>query len=171
MKNTLVIRSGGQTGVDRAALDAAIKLNLQTCGWCPKGRIAEDGIIPSKYKLVETLTENKDERTRLNVKNSDGTLVLLLSESKVMNDGTSLAIKTTKSLNKPLMFFYLEKVNIDIVINWIFENEIIILNVAGPTESNSPGIYNSSYNYMNKKKIFLNIIQSLSYLILLRDIT
>jgi len=69
------IISGGQTGVDRAALDVAIALDIPHGGWCPRERKAEDGVIPEKYHLDETETEEYNERTRLNIRNSDGTLV------------------------------------------------------------------------------------------------
>ena len=80
------IISGGQTGVDRAALDVAIDLDIQYGGWCPKGRLDENGTIPSKYKNLEELNgtfsndkENYDTRTKKNIQNSDGTLIILPS--------------------------------------------------------------------------------------------
>ena len=65
------IISGGQTGVDRAALDVALELHIECGGFCPKGRKSEDGIIPEKYPLIETATEEYSERTELNVKEAD----------------------------------------------------------------------------------------------------
>ena len=70
------IISGGQMGVDRAGLDVALDLGLAVGGWCPKGRRAEDGQIPDRYPLVETLERNYPVRTRRNVEDSDGTLIL-----------------------------------------------------------------------------------------------
>ena len=70
------IISGGQTGVDRAALDAAMELGLSCGGWCPKGRHAEDGVIPSRYPLQETPTADYAQRTHWNVRDSDGTVIL-----------------------------------------------------------------------------------------------
>ncbi len=68
------IISGGQTGVDRAALDAAIELNIPHGGWCPKGRLAELGqTIPDKYQLQETESSEYSQRTKLNIHDSDGT--------------------------------------------------------------------------------------------------
>ena len=75
MKISKII-SGGQTGVDRAALDAAISLGLEHGGFCPKGRVAEDGIIPVEYKMDELDTEEYSVRTMKNVQCSDGTLIL-----------------------------------------------------------------------------------------------
>ena len=72
------VLSGGQTGVDRAALDAAIDLGLPVGGWCPKGRLAEDGVIPARYPLIETRSPLYAERTEWNVRDTDATLVLVL---------------------------------------------------------------------------------------------
>ena len=79
------IVSGGQTGVDRAALDAAINLKIPHGGWCPRGRCAEDGIIPEKYILICPSAQDSDypetniydERTKLNIRDSDGSLILV----------------------------------------------------------------------------------------------
>ena len=70
------IVSGGQTGVDRAALDVALDLSLPCGGWCPKGRKAEDGPIAAHYPLTETPLDSYPQRTEWNVRDSDGTLVL-----------------------------------------------------------------------------------------------
>src|SRR5262245_51361441 len=70
------IVSGGQTGVDRAALDVALELGIPCGGWCPKGRLAEDGPIPERYPLKETTLRVYPQRTEWNVRDSDGTLVL-----------------------------------------------------------------------------------------------
>jgi hypothetical protein len=75
-KSLLKVISGGQTGVDRAALDAAIELGLDHGGWCPRGRPAEDGVIPARYRLTETRESTYPTRTRYNVLDSDGTLII-----------------------------------------------------------------------------------------------
>jgi hypothetical protein len=75
-KQGFKIISGGQTGVDRAALDAALALNIPCGGWCPKGRKAEDGPIPERYPLQETSSADYRVRTEKNVTDSDGTLIL-----------------------------------------------------------------------------------------------
>ena len=76
MTPKLTIVSGGQTGVDRIALDWAIERGCPHGGYCPKGRIAEDGVIPRKYNLMETESSKYPVRTRLNIIHSDGTLIL-----------------------------------------------------------------------------------------------
>lgn len=72
----LLIRSGGQTGVDRAALDWAIAHDIAHCGWCPKGRTANDGPLPAHYELQETDSSGYSKRTRLNVRDADATLII-----------------------------------------------------------------------------------------------
>ena len=87
------IVSGGQTGVDRAALDVAGALGLARGGWCPKGRLAEDGTIPDRYPLAETETAAYEERTRLNVADADATLVLNWGP---LEGGTLLTAETAR---------------------------------------------------------------------------
>src|SRR5438552_18876277 len=87
----LVIHSGGQTGVDRAALDVALELGLPCGGWCPKGRRAEDGPIPARYPLIETSSPFYPQRTKRNVLDSDGTLILTFG---CPTGGTALTIRT-----------------------------------------------------------------------------
>ena len=76
MHRRLQIISGGQAGVDRGALDAALELGAQCGGWCPDGRKAEDGRIPDCYPLEERKGAGCPERTRRNVEDSDGTLII-----------------------------------------------------------------------------------------------
>ncbi|MEZ6054758.1 MAG: putative molybdenum carrier protein, partial [Planctomycetaceae bacterium] len=80
LPSTLCIVSGGQTGVDRAALDVGLDLDLPCGGWCPRGRKAEDGPIDERYPLKETESAKYDVRTRRNVRDSDGTLVLTVGD-------------------------------------------------------------------------------------------
>lgn len=136
------IISGGQTGVDRAALDVAIKLNIPHGGWCPRGRKAEDGVIPFKYQLQETNTDQYSERTELNIINSDATLILVPEIPINVTDGTILTIEKVKERNKPyLVVNILDKSALDNIHDWIIKNNIEILNIAGPRESQSLGIY------------------------------
>lgn len=142
------IISGGQSGVDRAALDFCLENNIPCGGWCPKGRLAEDGPIPEKYPLIETLGTNYAERTRLNVENSDGTLIIYCDK---MDEGSLLTMNLIETKKKP--YFSIDiSLNVDPVIvrNWLFDNAILTVNVAGPRESNCPGIYQQSKEILSK---------------------
>ncbi|HEY6976546.1 MAG TPA: putative molybdenum carrier protein [Chitinophagaceae bacterium] len=140
------IISGGQTGVDRAALDAALELGIECGGFCPKGRKSEDGIIPEKYPLTETATDRYPERTELNVKTSDATLVLINKES---DRGTALTISLCEHHHKPCIIIDLSNENREQdLLQWIKENGIDVLNVAGNRESFSPGIRKRAYEFL-----------------------
>ncbi|TAK78497.1 MAG: molybdenum cofactor carrier [Gammaproteobacteria bacterium] len=143
------IISGGQTGIDRAALDVAIKLNIPHGGWCPKGRKAENGIIPDYYQLQETETDDYSERTKLNIRDSDGTLILVLTTSIKVTDGTILTIQEVKEKNKPYLIVDLSiKKDPESVVKWLADKNIKVLNVAGPRESQSPGIYHQGVGFL-----------------------
>ena len=141
------IISGGQTGVDRAALDAAISLNLPIGGWCPKGRIDENGLIPEIYSQLQEITEtvstekeNYDARTRLNIRDSDGTLILLpeIPVPQLGRDGTILTIEEVSLQKKPYLLIDLNvslENNTKDCVTWIKTSGIHILNIAGPRES------------------------------------
>jgi hypothetical protein len=133
------IVSGGQTGVDRAALDAALELGLPCGGWCPQGRLAEDGIIAVHYPLQETPTADYPQRTQWNVRDSDGTLVLTIGPPL---RGTAFTIEVAGRLNKPCLVLDLDyQPGIAIIHHWVKAHDVQILNVAGPRESTYPGIY------------------------------
>src|SRR5512135_124388 len=100
------IVSGGQTGVDRAALDAARQLGLECGGWCPRGRRAEDGKVASGYPLRETPSEDYAQRTEWNVRDSDATLVLTHGRPA---GGTALTIAVARRLGKPLLVLDLDE--------------------------------------------------------------
>ncbi len=139
--------SGGQTGVDRAGLDAAIFHNIPHGGWCPAGRRAEDGRIPDTYQLREMESANYAVRTRQNVKDSDGTLILF---EDTMSRGTELTAKCARQLKRPLISVDVIELldwdddrfaeEIEKVISWLEAENVNVLNVAGPRESTSPGI-------------------------------
>lgn len=134
------IISGGQTGVDRAALDTAIKHNFPCGGFCPKGRKAEDGTISEKYPLTETSSPYYNVRTKKNIEISDATLVICQKEP---DGGTALTINLCRNLNKPLFIFNFSDTSATnaLLQKWIKENNLEILNIAGPRESKEKGIY------------------------------
>ena len=136
------IISGGQTGADRAALDMAIKLKIPHGGWIPKGRIAEDGTLPRKYKLQEMPTESYPARTEQNVKDSDGTLII--SRGK-LSGGSDYTRKMTLRHHKQLLHIDLNNYEpfdaASLIASWIRMQNIQILNVAGPRASKDPDIY------------------------------
>ena len=141
----MTIISGGQTGVDRAALDAAMDVGIPCGGYCPLNRRADDGPIPDRYPLIETKSEKYPFRTRKNVENSDGILILI---NGITDRGTLLTAQLCKKLNKPLMFIDLSREHtVNQVIEWIERQNIKILNVAGPREKSSPGIYDQAYTF------------------------
>ena len=143
------IVSGGQTGVDRAALDVAMELGLACGGWCPRGRRAEDGPIAKRYPLAETAGWDYAERTGLNVRDSDGTLVLSRGEP---TGGTGLTLDLARALKRPAITVDLEASNREIdvgrVRDWIAAEAIAVLNVAGPRDSTAPGIYAQAVGFL-----------------------
>jgi hypothetical protein len=142
------IISGGQTGVDRAGLDAAIHLGIEHGGWCPLGRRAEDGPIPDHYQLVELDSPNYSDRTRQNVLDSDGTLILYGGR---LQGGTLLTARYAIQLDKPCLKIRLSgRVSCEQLISWIETYRISILNIAGPRASSDPKIYAKAYRYIVK---------------------
>ncbi|MCA9057478.1 MAG: putative molybdenum carrier protein [Planctomycetaceae bacterium] len=144
--------SGGQTGVDRAALDAAMAVGIPCGGWCPAGRRSEDGRIPPQYPLQETDARSYAVRTRLNVRDSDGTLILVLNE---ISNGTRLTIDAARQEQKPCLVEYLlpeksaglvvaensTEQQLATVVDWMRRHRIRILNVAGPRGSSDSSVY------------------------------
>lgn len=138
-----MIRSGAQTGADRAAIDVAIEHGIKYAGYVPKGGWTEDypnppGILPYYSELMETEDENPVVRTMLNVAESDGTLIISGREGSV-SQGTEITIEVCRRLEKPCLVVsdvhQIEEVN-----EWVLGHSIRTLNVAGPRESESPGI-------------------------------
>jgi hypothetical protein len=138
MQKTIKIISGGQAGVDRGALDAAIALKIPHGGWCPRGRIAEDGPIPKKYRLEETDSTDYTVRTEKNVVESDATLIFCRSS---LSGGTLLTYRLADQHGKPCKVVDLnDPLDLPDVLDWIEEHRVAVLNVAGPRESQNPGI-------------------------------
>ncbi|MGB7344416.1 MAG: putative molybdenum carrier protein [Pirellulaceae bacterium] len=131
------IVSGGQTGVDRAGLEAAMALGIDHGGWCPAGRLAEDGTVPSRYQLDEMSTADYPTRTQQNVIDSDATLILYDTRLK---GGTLLTRRICQRLDKPFLLVRLGRDEVADVHRWLDEHKPATLNVAGPRETSSPGI-------------------------------
>ncbi|MCH2201947.1 MAG: putative molybdenum carrier protein [Fuerstiella sp.] len=152
----LTIISGGQTGVDRAALDAALQAGIPIAGWCPMGRRAEDGKIPCHYPLLETDSQNYAVRTEWNVRDSDGTLVIVRNS---VTGGTRLTVRLARQHTKPLHIFRLQdesvttaaeklsRDDVQTVVDWIKDRKIRVLNVAGPRGTSDARIYPQSRQF------------------------
>jgi hypothetical protein len=145
MKGTPVIKkiiSGGQTGADQGALDAAIKLGIPHGGWIPKGRLTEKGPLPDKYDLTEMPDTSYALRTEQNVIDSDGTLIISHDE---LSEGSDYTRKMAIKHHRPWLHINLNKTPAfkatNLISSWIKENTIEILNVAGSRESKDNLIY------------------------------
>lgn len=140
------IVSGGQTGVDRGALDAAIALDIPHGGWCPRGRLAEDGRIPDGYELLETDSPEYWVRTEQNVLDSDATLILYRGR---MSGGTELTLHLAEQHGRPCLVVDLDNpLQPEEVRRWLHSHQVEVLNVAGPRESQSPGIAASAREFV-----------------------
>jgi len=140
------IISGGQTGVDRAALDVALEFGIPCGGWCPKGRRAEDGPIDLKYPLKETKSEEYPFRTEANVIEADGILIFTIGKP---TGGTAYTVQMAFKHKKPYLIVDLKKkVKLKMVLDWAKAHEIRTLNVAGLQESKFPGIYERAKNLL-----------------------
>jgi hypothetical protein len=140
------IVSGGQAGVDRAALDAALELGLPCGGWCPRGRRAEDGPIPPRYPLTETPTASYPQRTEWNVRDSDGTLVLHLG---YRDRGTGLTLRLAGRYRRPSLEVDLRRPGEPATLrDWAAREGVAVLNVAGPRESRNPGVHDAAFLFL-----------------------
>lgn len=142
------IISGGQSGGDRAALDFAISESCTHGGWCPKGRKAEDGPIPERYRLIEAESRSYRGRTRRNVIDSDGTLILNVGD---LSDGTLETQRIALREQKPQFVVALDDAwepQFAPVLGWLAQHSIRRLNVAGPRESKRPGVYRLALDFL-----------------------
>ena len=152
-KRQLKIVSGGQTGVDRAALDFALAQNIPHGGWCPKGRRAEDGQISNRYQLQESDARDYAVRTEQNVIDSDATLILFRDK---LTGGTRLTQYLASKHARPQMRIDLQQADspqqLEIakasISDWLCEHQIKVLNVAGPRESSNPGIHQQTIEFL-----------------------
>jgi hypothetical protein len=152
---SISIRSGGQTGVDRAALDAAIARGMDYCGWCPRGGWAEDfpnppGVVAKYPHLRETPSSDPEQRTAWNVRDSDATLILVLGDDLARSPGTSFAKRAADLIfEKQCLVVDLSPAeSMACASRWLHEavaarggSDEFVLHIAGPRESESPGIY------------------------------
>ncbi|HMO86661.1 MAG TPA: putative molybdenum carrier protein [Lacipirellulaceae bacterium] len=140
---TLAIVSGGQTGADRAALDFALRAGLPHDGWCPRGRLAEDGPLAGCYALRETPSPQYAERTAWNVRDSDATVVL--TTRRELTGGTALTAETARSMQRPLLHLCAADCGpLEAAVRlrqFLAEHRVGRLNVAGPRASQDPAVY------------------------------
>lgn len=159
----MYIVSGGQTGVDRAALDAAKRYaTYRWGGWCPKGRLDENGRIPDRYfcgetdelgfqsGLVECKSSRPATRTKLNIRDSEATLVLFPKNNRY-TPGTKLTIETVRKLKKHLFIADPFGGTDDKyrAVKWIIKIKVNKLNVAGPRESKMPGVQSVAFQFLS----------------------
>lgn len=144
------IISGGQTGADRAGLEAAKLLKINTGGYCPKGYLTENGKdeMLKKFKLKELNTYNYEIRTVKNVLASDGTLIFckIDKNKKIVGEGTILTYNTAVNNEKPVIV----NPSATKFCEWLVKNDISILNVAGNRESQYPGIFEKVKSFLLK---------------------
>ena len=150
-KKVIKIISGGQTGIDRGALDAALIAGVPCGGSCPKGRRAEDGRISDKYPLVELDDRGYRYRTLRNVLDSDGTLIIYFG---TLEGGTKLTVQLCIEHSKPYALINAQVLSIDravaLIAQFVSRNRINILNVAGPRASQQPGAYDFAVKVMTE---------------------
>jgi hypothetical protein len=146
----LKIISGGQTGVDRAALDVALKHGIECDGWCPAGRIDEFGRIPSLYPLKELERGTFADRTLQNVKDSDGTIAIFFAE---LRGGTEFTVECCKQLQRPHKLIDAAEMSANeaaaAIVDFVRHHRIEILNVAGPRQSEWPEGYEYAFRVID----------------------
>ena len=139
------IISGGQTGADRAALDFAIQHGIPHGGWIPSGREAEDGPLPERYQLEEMPTADYSERTKQNVIDSDGTVII---SHGTLTGGSAFTLEVLEKQRG--LWLHLDMENLQVgeaaahLLAWLALNRIEVLNVAGPCQSEDPKIYKTT---------------------------
>ena len=122
------------------------RAGIRCGGWCPRGRRAEDGTIPERYPLKQTIESDYFERTRRNVEDSNGTLIVAPGEP---NGGTLATLNHARRIGKPVLVIDPAEPNKErrlvSIIEWLDAHRIRVLNVAGPRESGRPGIYDDAH--------------------------
>ncbi len=152
------IVSGGQTGVDRAALDAALAVEFPCGGWCPPGRLAEDGRIPDRYPVIELVRGHYRQRTIQNILDSDGTLILYFGR---LDGGTEQTV--LHCIKKQRAYQLIDAVevsiprSVELVTSFVAENGISLLNVAGPRLSKAPHAHSYGFG------VVIRLLHNLGY--------
>jgi hypothetical protein len=152
----MIIISGGQTGVDRAALDAAMARGIAWGGWCPKGGWAEDlpgppGLLARYRELKETPLSDPAQRTEWNVRDSDATLIIVDRNGLAVSKGTGGAKEWTSHYGKPLLVVDVSQADASAKVAAWLRGQVerfgasMKLGVGGPRESEAPGIYANAY--------------------------
>jgi len=142
------IISGGQTGVDRGGLEAAMELGLEHGGTCPAGRRAEDGMIPERYVMEEHWNSAYPPRTKKNVADADATLILTLGTH--VTAGTRLTARLAQESGKPWLAVNMESPQaVEKLLTWLQEVEPEVLNVAGARESKFRGIQRTAAAFLS----------------------
>jgi len=165
--------SGGQTGADRGGLEAAIYCHVPHGGWCPKGRKAEDGVIPPAYQLTERPSADYMARTKANVVDSDATIIFT---DGPLSGGSSKTAAYARHLKKPFYVVDLNRTNhkktIDAIVRWLNGEAtlnhdgndnarpplVCVLNVAGSRESQVPGMQETVFQLMVEVLLRVNPI-------------
>jgi len=135
------IVSGGQTGADRAALDFAIQRGIPHGGWCPQGRLAEDGRIGPGYVLRETPAPDYAQRTEWNVRDSDGTVIFSLEP--ILSGGSRATEVFAARLGRPCLHLSQQEDGAraaERLCEFVERHSILVLNVAGPRSSSESGV-------------------------------
>ena len=150
----IIIISGGQTGADRATLDWAIKNNIPYGGWCPKGRVADDGPLPPEYQLKETPTEQNLERIEWNVRDSDASVVFTLGPKAT--GGAQKTVSLARKQKKPFLHLHrgILAVSEKLVV-FMEKHHVRRINIGGSLESEEPGIYAWVTQSLDKAKVTL----------------
>jgi len=149
------IISGGQTGVDRAALDVALKHGIERGGWCPTGRLDEFGRIPAQYPVQELAVGGFTERTLQNVKDSDGTVIIYPGK---LGGGTEQTVRFSIEQRRPHQLIDASKISAEdaakLIAGFVRNHKIDILNVAGPRQSEWAEAYDYTFRTLD---IFLTL--------------
>jgi hypothetical protein len=145
----MMIISGGQTGADQAALDAAIALGIPHGGWLPKGRKTENGPLPLRYELQELNSKRYRDRTEHNILAADGTLIFSFGP---LTGGSALTEALAIRHNRPFLHIDFELIEREeaaaLVERWLGDNQIGVVNIAGSRASNEPRIYEAVYSLL-----------------------